>query len=162
MPRSRRCSRPRHGASRSAGVAVEHVVVVADGAPEQQPRLLEGLADRGDEEVEAPLRQAKPGARLGVVEAVARRVRIAVPRVDDAAREHPRAAGVVGAVGAARQEHLDAGSAVANDDDRGGRPRRPLRRQRGSGRRERRGVGGGIAHRDFTGTRKAMSVARRP
>jgi hypothetical protein len=55
------------------GLAVEHVVVVADGAPEQQPRLLEGLADRGDEEVEAALVQPELGAGCRVVDAVAGR-----------------------------------------------------------------------------------------
>ena len=72
------------------GLAVERVVSVADGAAEQQPRLLEALADRGDEEVEAAALEAELGAGRGVVDAEAGGMRVAVARIDDAARETPR------------------------------------------------------------------------
>jgi uncharacterized membrane protein YtjA (UPF0391 family) len=58
---------------------------------------------------------------------------VAVARIDDAAGEHPGAAGVVGAVGAAGKQDLDACIAVAHDDDGRRRPRRPFRRRLGGG-----------------------------
>ncbi len=138
------------------GLPIEGVVALADGAAEEQPRLLEALADRGDEEVEAANLEPELGAGQGVVDAEAGGMGIAVAGIDDAAREHPGAAGVVGAVGPAGEKDLDAaraGAVADNDDGRGG-PRRPLRCRLGSGRREGRGVGGRSAHRRSAGADK--------
>ena len=65
------------------------------GVREEQARFLEALADRRDPEVEAALLEAEAPARLGVVEADADAVRGAIGRIEDAARKHPGAAGVV-------------------------------------------------------------------
>ena len=72
------------------GLAVEHVVVVADGASEQQARFLEGLADRGDEEVEAAVRRARAGRWPRRRRCRSRRMGVAVARHRRCRRETPR------------------------------------------------------------------------
>ena len=75
-------------------------------------------------EIEAAAFQAEPGAGLDVVDAEAGGVRVAVARIDDAAGKHPGATGVVGAVGTAREQHLEAagmdlGDLLGGDTDVG-------------------------------------------
>jgi hypothetical protein len=128
MPFSPRCSAPRQGARRTRVAAVEVDELRRVRAREQQAGLLEAFADRGDVVVEAAARQAETPARFGVVEAGDGRVRQRVVLLDDAAGKDPGAAVVVAALGAPRQQHLDALGAVADDDDRRRRPRRSLDR----------------------------------
>ena len=73
MPCSPRWSAPRHGARRAASLPSRSTSSATVRAREQQPRLLEALADRGDVVVEAAAREAEAAARFVVVEAGARR-----------------------------------------------------------------------------------------
>ncbi len=107
--------------------AVEVDQLAAAAAREQQARFLEALADRRDVVVETALRQAEAAARFAVVEADAGRVCARIGLFDDAAREHPGAAVVVAALGAAREQDLDRRGAVANDHQGRGGARRPIR-----------------------------------
>ena len=87
---SPRCSAPRHGARRAASLPSRSTSVAVAGAREQQARFLEALADRGDVVVEAAAREAEAAARLGVVEAGARRHARRVARHRRCRRERPR------------------------------------------------------------------------
>ena len=153
MPCSRRCSAPRHGASRSRPRrrARRRCCRRRGRTAGPIPRSTRGSRRRRS-------RGRRPPGRAGHWprrrRCRSRRVGVAVARIDDAAREHPRAAGVVGAVGAAREQHLDAAGAVADDDDGRGGPRRPLRGRLGGGCREGRSVGGRSTHRRSAGANR--------
>ena len=154
MPCSRRCSAPRHGASRSAASPSSASSLSPMARPNSRPDSSKDSRIAATKKSRPPTASAEPGAGLGVVDAEAGGVGVAVARIDDAAREHPRAAGVVGAVGAAREQHLDAAGAVADDDDGRGGPRRPLRGRLGGGCREGRSVGGRSTHRRSAGANR--------
>ena len=108
-----------------------HQVVAAAGR-EQQAGFLEAFADRRDVIVQAVRRQPELRAGRGIVEAGATRVSQSIARIDDAAGEDPGTAVVVAALGAPREQHLDARGGVAHHHQGGGRSGRAS--GRGSGR----------------------------
>ena len=95
---------------------------------EQQPGFLETFAHCGDVVVQATLWHAELEAGRRIVQAGAASMCIAIRRIDDAARKHPRAAVVIATLGAARQQDFETCRAVAHDHQRRRRAWRALRR----------------------------------
>ena len=92
------------------------------GVGVKQARLLKALAHRADPVSETAGRNAEPPARLRVIEGAARRdeCRVAVRRVDCAAREDVRAARKRHRARPPHHEHFDPAIRIARDDDCGG------------------------------------------